>query len=93
MNRSYLYVDSSFSELPGTLVLPGLRVNLFFAAFIPAGRRSGGLELAPLLELDGGAGALQLCFRLVRLLLVGLLENGLGGRVDEVLGLFQAEAR
>src|SRR5690349_1829658 len=45
------------------------------------------------LELDGGAGALELLLGLLGRSLVDTLENGLGGAVDEVLGLLEAEAR
>src|ERR1700712_1867105 len=42
---------------------------------------------------DGGAGALEGLLRLLRGLLVDLLEDGLGGGLDEVLGLLETEAR
>src|SRR6476620_458971 len=45
------------------------------------------------LELDGGAGALELVLGLLGRSLVDTLENGLGSAVDEVLGLLEAEAR
>src|SRR4051794_30846823 len=45
------------------------------------------------LQGDGGAGALEGLLGLLRGLLVDLLEDGLGSRLDEVLGLLQAEAR
>src|SRR6478609_9252958 len=45
------------------------------------------------LELDGRAGGLELLLGLVGRSLVDLLEDGLGGAVDEVLGLLEAEAR
>jgi hypothetical protein len=43
------------------------------------------------LEGDGGAGALELLLGLVGRSLVDLLEDGLGGAVDEVLGLLETE--
>src|SRR5690349_10011479 len=45
------------------------------------------------LELDGGAGALELLLGLLGRSLVDVLEDGLRGAVDEVLGLLEAEAR
>src|SRR6266851_3427948 len=45
----------------------------------------------PLLELDGGAGRLELRLGLLGILLGDLLQDGLGGAVDQVLGLLQAE--
>src|SRR5882724_1647316 len=45
-----------------------------------------------LLELDGGAGRLQLRLRLLGVFLGHLLQHGLGGAVDQVLGLLEAEA-
>src|SRR6478736_6306309 len=45
------------------------------------------------LELDGGAGALELLLGLLGRSLVDTLEDGLGGAVNEVLGLLEAEAR
>ena len=45
------------------------------------------------LELDGGAGALELLLGLLGRSLVDVLENGLGSAVHEVLGLLEAEAR
>src|SRR5665213_2793949 len=45
-----------------------------------------------LLELDGGASSLELGFGLVGVFLVDLLEHGLGGTVNEVLGLLEAQA-
>src|SRR5205823_6831860 len=45
-----------------------------------------------LLDGDGGAGALQGRLRLVRALLVDLLQDRLGRAVDQVLGLLQAQA-
>src|SRR5690625_5385550 len=45
------------------------------------------------LDGDGGSGALERLLGLVGRLLVHALENGLGGRVHEVLGLLEAEAR
>src|SRR4029077_6704480 len=65
----------------------------------PAVMRSPGLAalLPPnaafrLLDGDGGAGALQGRPRLVRALLVDLLQDRLGRAVDQVLGLLQAQA-
>src|SRR2546421_5548686 len=46
-----------------------------------------------LLDGDGGAGALEGRLRLVRALLVDLLEHRLGRAVDQVLGLLEAQAR
>ena len=46
-----------------------------------------------LLQLDGGAGPLELRLRLVGVLLGDLLEDRLRRAVDEVLGLLEAEAR
>src|SRR5215471_2486893 len=48
--------------------------------------------LRPLLDGDGGAGALQGRPRLVRALLVDLLQHRLGRAVHQVLGLLQAQA-
>src|SRR5690606_35788303 len=45
-----------------------------------------------LLQLDGGAGALELALELLGLLLRGGLLDGVGRAVDEVLGLLEAEA-
>src|SRR5438876_7819941 len=45
-----------------------------------------------LLELDGGAGALELGLGLLGVLLGRLLENRLGRAVDEVLGLLETQA-
>src|SRR5690349_4771607 len=47
---------------------------------------------AGLLDGDRSAGALEGSLRLVRGLLVDLLEDGLRRAVDQVLGLLQAEA-
>ena len=74
----------------------------------PDGRRAGAADERPppgisrsvepeecrfeLLELDGGAGALQLGLRLLGVFLAGLFEHWLRGGVDQVLGLFEAEA-
>ena len=44
------------------------------------------------LDLDGGAGALERLLGLVGVVLGDTLEDGLGGRLDEVLGLLEAEA-
>src|SRR5680860_522559 len=52
----------------------------------------GGSEDASL-DSDGGAGALEGLLGLLCGLLGDLLENSLGGRLDEVLGLLEAEAR
>src|SRR6478735_6843254 len=62
-------------------------------------RRDAPLRLGPgepcggLLELDGGAGALEGRLRLLGVLLGRLLEHRLRGVVDELLGLLQPEAR
>src|SRR5580658_9234475 len=74
-------------------------------ARIPAGSRNaaragpGGVlrrglrRSAPkLLDRDGGAGALEGSLGLLRRVLVDLLEDGLGGAVDQVLGLLETEA-
>ena len=45
-----------------------------------------------LLELDAGAGRLELRFGLLGVFLADLLEDRLGGGVDHVLGLLQPEA-
>src|SRR3984893_11794949 len=45
-----------------------------------------------LLDRDGGAGALKGSLRLLRGLLVDLLQDGLRRAVDQVLGLLQAQA-
>src|SRR5690242_16061009 len=68
------------------------------AAALRAARRSCELAPAPpplaaLLEFDGCAGAFQLRLRLLGVFLRDLLEDGLRCAVDEVLGLFEAEAR
>src|ERR1700728_1543977 len=54
----------------------------------------GPLKKQPLKLLDGyrGAGAFQGGLGLFRGVLVDLLQDGLGGTVDQVLGLLQAEA-
>src|SRR5690606_5300989 len=61
--------------------------------------RPGGAPLDPtcgagreLLELDGRAGLLELGLELVGLLALDALLDGLGGLVDERLGLLQAQA-
>src|SRR3954452_5976545 len=46
-----------------------------------------------LLDLDGGAGLLELALELLGLVLVDALLDGLGGLVDERLGLLEAQAR
>src|SRR3954470_22816229 len=46
-----------------------------------------------LLQLDGAAGLLELGLELVGLLALDALLDGLGGLVDERLGLLQAQAR
>src|SRR5438105_4502302 len=45
-----------------------------------------------LLELDGGAGGLELGLGLLGVLLGNFFQDGLGGAVDQVLGLLQAQA-
>src|SRR5581483_10610696 len=45
-----------------------------------------------LLQLDGGAGRLELGLRLLGVFLGNLFQDGLGGAVDEVLGFLQAQA-
>ena len=45
-----------------------------------------------LLVGDGGAGGLESLLSLVRSLLVDLLQNGLGGCLDQVLGVLQTKA-
>jgi ribosomal protein L12E/L44/L45/RPP1/RPP2 len=47
---------------------------------------------ARLLDLDGGAGLLELALELVGLLALDALLDGLGRLVDERLGLLEAEA-
>src|SRR3954471_6602650 len=62
----------------------------------PSGSQEAGrARLLPraLLELDAGAGALELRLGLLRLFLGDLLEHRLRRRVHEVLGLLQPEAR
>src|SRR5581483_9246218 len=49
-------------------------------------------ETRLLLELDGGAGLLELALDRVRLLLVHALLDRLRSRADEVLGLLEAKA-
>src|SRR5580692_6425292 len=56
-----------------------------------ASRRSR-LGLSELLDRDGGAGALEGGLGLVRGFLVDLLQDGLGGAVDQVLGLLESKA-
>src|SRR6202012_4583237 len=68
------------------------------APWNPRGRRRGwespgaprGAVL--LLDLNGGAGALEGSLGLLRGLLVDLLQDGLRRAVDQVLGLLEAEA-
>src|SRR5579859_6135353 len=66
------------------------------AAWIPRNTRGPGpgpgSSIRVLLDRDAGAGALQGRLRLVRALLVDLLQDGLGRAVDQVLGLLQAQA-
>ena len=45
----------------------------------------------PLLQLDGGAGPFELRLCLLGVFLADLLQDGLGGAVDQVLGLLQPE--
>src|SRR3954463_9203807 len=45
-----------------------------------------------LLDLDGGAGLLELLLELVGLVALDALLDGLGGLVDERLGLLEAQA-
>src|SRR3974390_2173899 len=59
------------------------------------GRRAGTAPTRPdlgLLDFDAGAGPLEGGLRLVCVLLVDLLEHRLGGGLDQVLGLFEAQA-
>src|SRR6476661_9125409 len=75
--------------------------NRFFSGHAEAGptwwsdplRSSAGASRRKLrsLEGDGGAGGLEGLLGLVGRSLVNLLEDGLGGAVDEVLGLLEAE--
>src|SRR4051812_11686332 len=62
----------------------------------PVGRRwncgSRAPERGALLDLDGGAGLLELALELLGLVLVDALLDGLRGLVDERLGLLEAEA-
>src|ERR1700689_1396972 len=64
----------------------------------PPGACPGGVSrrsrrcLSELLHRDSGAGALESGLRLLRGVLVDLLQDGLGGAVDQVLGLLQAQA-
>ena len=44
------------------------------------------------LELDGGAGALEGGLGLLGVFLAGLLDHGLGGGLDQVLGLLETQA-
>src|SRR5215207_8023509 len=56
-------------------------------------RRSATLRAAAaLLDLDGGAGLLELVLELVGLLALDALLDGLGRLVDERLGLLETEA-
>src|SRR5579862_1336763 len=64
--------------------------------FPPAGLRSpwsGPSRDGDLLHLHLGAGLLELALRLLGVLLGDLLEHRLGGAVDEILGLLEAQAR
>src|SRR4051794_27089461 len=56
---------------------------------IPAARYETGRGL---LDLDGGAGLLELALELLGLVLVDALLDGLRGLVDERLGLLEAQA-
>src|SRR4051812_10880737 len=62
----------------------------------PVGRRwncgSRAPERGALLDLDGGAGLLELALELLGLVLVDALLDGLGGLVDERLGLLEPQA-
>src|SRR5215475_8832187 len=58
----------------------------------PCGDRPLRMWLRELLERDRGAGAFELRLRLLGRLLAGLLQDRLGGAVDQVLGLLQAQA-
>ena len=49
------------------------------------------MQQRKLLEFDGGAGGLEGSLGLVGVGLGDLLEHGLGGTVDEVLGFLQPE--
>src|SRR3982751_3695219 len=60
------------------------------ASFHPV---STGIGPFGLLDFHSRAGALQLLFGLVGLLLRNLLQDGLRRAVDEVLGLLEAQAR
>src|ERR687896_121784 len=68
------------------------------SAVEPSGRLSeqaadaSGVGSRRLLELDFGAGAFELGLGLLGVLLRDLLEDGLGRRLDQVLGLLQPEA-
>src|SRR5690606_34498101 len=61
------------------------------APVVPVPGRAGA-SWTRLLELDGGAGALEGFLRLVGVVLGHALEHGLRGRLDEVLGFLEAEA-
>ena len=56
-------------------------------------RAAGSADALAYLSVDGGAGLFELRLRLLGVFLGDLLEDGLGGAVDEVLGLLEAEAR
>jgi hypothetical protein len=57
-----------------------------------AALRTALLVRPELLDLDGGAGLLEVGLQLVGLLALEALLDGAGGLVDERLGLLQAEA-
>ena len=85
----------------------GKRASRAGQALLSSGRRSGpgarravrrapaagdaGPAGAALLQLDGGAGPFELGLCLLRVFLADLLQHGLGGAVDEVLGLLEAQ--
>src|SRR6476469_5102925 len=54
--------------------------------------RGGARGTAQSLDRDAGAGSLELLLGLVRGLLVDLLEDGLRGGLDQLLGLLEAQA-
>ena len=57
-----------------------------------AKRTAGDWRRRGLLDLDGGAGLLELLLELVGLVALDALLDGLGGLVDERLGLLEAQA-